>query len=1470
MFKNEQLKSHFQESSTISSEAFIVAEWNMNLPENIDKVGCYKYRKFDTNQQLIVAGFETVPNKYKTIPNTFDSTNLANHYYQQQVSSTYADTGPGSFLSRYNYTLIEQYSLNECLTMFRPRSGINKARYKTNSYLPNFDKNMFQRPRYYIGSKNDKFKYWTSWRKEYFIERGIANITIDRGYNYIDDAAPFVVYNDPVPANRIVIKMQTNVGTYDSGDTLYSDEVRSDPFYGEENRTVPVLWKVQYLQENNWIDAYSFDENSLIYDNGYLVGPDGYVELQYGLQIPNDFIDRFVFNGTYSSFSQLPEDNYDGAAYLVISNENEKGIMYVWSTSLKTYQPFAPEYEWRPVYRSKEQTEEIPNENFLVTDLINPDYYIDSASRNKVYREFSYIRGIRVIVETMNKKDSSFDLIEMSPRLLVNMSDKTLDYNIKKSLGDLGTTSLPVGQLLASTGSMTIFDEDQSFNMNNSDSLISQYVEKTIKFSFYEKIRYVDGNNVHYVPIKSLYSEGFPQADATGYTVNISLRDMFFHLESMPAPQLLVTDASLSYAVATVLDYIGFSNYIFLRNEDEEEITIPYFFVSPDQNVIDVLNELAVATQSAMFFDEYNNFVVMSKNYLMPSVDEREIDFILSGNNAQNDTGIVENETTGTLPNILSISSQDKKIYNDGKISYTNRYIQRTYGSLKQANLIDQEQTWVYKPALLWEVSGTDNTKSINEAVSKQSNFVLSAMPLNSDLPVSLPKVVNRELVDNTIDVGENVYYLSRYAGLLYANAEIIEYDAVQFNVSGIGNVWISNNKEYQDYFSRIPFNGKIYPTGLLRIYAVPYYEIVDGKQQMKNGYCKVEGRGRFDTTVSAHYAGLDPYWTSNDNVRGCRMKSEYLFTTALEIELPTTITGPAGVDNVLAKQSSRTGIIRNFNATNYLTEKDLNKLKSTESGTIQSSSLVFTGPSFTSSENPLDFITYINKDLFRGGYYRHFGTRMRIVGQIDNSDEKLQTPIGNSIYYQTTGSDPTKNINITGGSGGIAIMLNPNNNNGYYFELAALSEDNIDSYLKVDPAGNATTSISNMFFYKIKKDSNSTSAIPVKLWSGLSKILVDDGNFAGQYRVYGEDNPTVYDIAVEYQKFGTTLRFYLYVNNKLVGVVDDNDPLDITVSCAMFVRGSSKCMFENIYALASNVAMNGVFTVGEPLAEVFGSQEINATEALTKYSLSGLISSTYLSGLSSQGGRKYDLWYEEFGTIMRECAYFNVRYDKAYPALYAKISPTFNRIKGYTVSGFYANSYGAEFLIFNATDSALSLDETTGNFLRIQGVTFTQDTTAELTVDDYFGFAQDSTSLSTRSGPLLLNTIQSNSGAYSLETLVDNPQIQDIDPNPIKTSRLKYGKHDFSISSQYIQTDTAAKDLMGWIINKTMTPKKSVGVNMFATPILQLGDIVTLNYKNKDEVDMISSSDTRFVVYNIEYSRSNTGPNMIVYLSEV
>ena len=104
------------------------------------------------------------------------------------------------------------------------------------------------------------------------------------------------------------------------------------------------------------------------------------------------------------------------------------------------------------------------------------------------------------------------------------------------------------------------------------------------------------------------------------------------------------------------------------------------------------------------------------------------------------------------------------------------------------------------------------------------------------------------------MDFGEGVYWITRYNGYFYANGEIIKYDAVEYSVPGVGNVWINNVQEYEYYFAKLPFNGKIYPTGLVRIYSEPNYEEVQGVLRLKNGEVRISYKAMLATLFISLY----------------------------------------------------------------------------------------------------------------------------------------------------------------------------------------------------------------------------------------------------------------------------------------------------------------------------------------------------------------------------------------------------------------------------------------------------------------------------------------------------------------------------------------------------------------------------------------------------------------------------------------
>jgi hypothetical protein len=1824
MFKDETLQNHLETSSTIRTQTAVIAEWNLNISENILQAGNYRYRPTDT------------ASLYRNISSSFDIVDANNFYTGATDSDIKIDGGldddnetPIAFASKQQKEQM-LYSLESCFNRFRPRSGINKLRFFKKKYTHFENVNMARRPRYYMSDKTDNFKYWTSWRYEGSVERGVANKKVGDEY-YIEDAAPYVVYKDIIPTNRIVVKMQTHIGDVElgSGGSFRNKKgTFNDPFFGEQNKATPVRWRVQYLDANdNWTTALSFNRNSVRKNSLPIIGSDGYVELGYGLIVPDEYQEIFAYSGEYVSADFLPpaESVSVGTAYLVLPtiNETGAGTFYI-QNGTGQYSTFSAQYGWQV------QEEEIGSQTNFVTDLTSPVSFTNSADSSLQYKEIQYIKGLRIVVETMNVFDSSLDLIELSPRLTVDLSDKVTSFSMTKHASDLGESGMPVGQLLASTGTLDLFDYDQAFLPENKNSIISSIVTQNLQVKFYEIISGVEQETEaytrtydYYVPLKTMYIDGFPQNSVGDRTVQLTLRDLFFYFESTTAPKIVVENASLSYAISLLLDSAGFSNYVFKRVANETDMVIPHFYVEPDISIAEVLSDLAVSTQSAMFFDEYNNLVVMSKNYMMPTEEQRKHDITLYGTNDTIKDGVQKNKRKQPqLANIISVASQENEVYNDGVLNYSTKYIQKSYSSIRQANLIDRDKTWIYKPSLLWEVSPSTNTKSVNEELSNQSAYSLSAIPLNSNLTNQLPVVINRQLKNNIIDFGEGVYWLSRYNGYFYANGEVIKYDAVEYSVSGLtaeevainnGNkVWITSVQEYQKYFAKLPFNGKIYPTGLVRIYTEPNYETVDNVTYLKNGPVAKHGRIQFGTGQKLpsgeivpvfHNAGLSPYWSSEAALGGVNMDTKYLFgknvdtsftnifsdtilrgtvdikgnqevlvratitgstgnptiiespkhdlnvndliyftssaddlpdnlivgrpylvhsvvdvdkfkikttsgtliqlTTAeltnqsgthswrmaisrpnltgvtiaasdpagdaakltktnhglfsgqpiylsgtmpsgfvantvyiisgvpnantftlkrldgdaltttgtgtvtvtplrfpavfnlsshrfikdekiyfTEANKATSINGLYGVNNYYvsgtglaanrflvssaingerlilpsdsnseakvhanllqfevdkrlvlpnvnelakkfyvekisgtgtlapetvitkidadrnvieifptvvkrfssdktdpstgdlivneirvvdqvptilglagqdqnkrrAKTTTRNGIIKNFMSSSYLEDGAANRLFSTQAGTIQSSALVLNGSSSASNESTPKFVTYVYKKL--EDRFRHFGTRMRIVGKINNNETRGQSPEGSRTYYQATSDSAEKSTSIGGASGGIAVLLNPITNNGYFFELIALTENDTSSYEGSD-------GIHNIVFYKTKRNASATlptaDAIPIKLWGGIASIIADGGQFTGQQRIAAEEKTTVYDLAVEYVKVGKSLKFYLYVNDTLVATVVDDNPLPITNGMALFIRESSRVMFENVYALTDNYSQNTAFKVGSISDSVFGDLEINATNAFRKYSMSGMVQQAYLSGISGNEPPRFNMYFEEFGTIMREAAYMNVRYDKAYPALYAKLAPTFNQLKGYVVSGFVANAYGAEFLIFNSTDSALNLDSTSGNYLRILGVTFTQQSNNELTVDEYFDKLSD----------------LSNPQYESPKTVISPQKIRE-QYYDINFSRTTYGRKQFSITSKYIQTHDDAEEMMGWLTSKLMKPRKSVGVSIFAMPTLQLGDIVKIDYESNEGIDQIAPPETRFVVYSIEYNKALEGPSMTAYLSEV
>jgi hypothetical protein len=102
----------------------------MNMPDNIYKLGNYRYRSQEQGSQFL------------SLINTFDNADAGNFYTGATDADVVIDGGfenngtPQAFISKKEKLKL-LYSLEDCVKPFRPRSGINKATFFNGKYLSN-------------------------------------------------------------------------------------------------------------------------------------------------------------------------------------------------------------------------------------------------------------------------------------------------------------------------------------------------------------------------------------------------------------------------------------------------------------------------------------------------------------------------------------------------------------------------------------------------------------------------------------------------------------------------------------------------------------------------------------------------------------------------------------------------------------------------------------------------------------------------------------------------------------------------------------------------------------------------------------------------------------------------------------------------------------------------------------------------------------------------------------------------------------------------------------------------------------------------------------------------------------------------------------------------------------------------------------------------------------------------------------
>ena len=1101
------------------------------------------------------------------------------------------------------------------------------------------------------------------------------------------------------------------------------------------------------------------------------------------------------------------------------------------------------------------------------------------------------INGLRLVVEAMSEPNIPFEMIELSPRLTVDLTDYTIGASFKTEVPD-NSVGLPVGGITIGSGTISLSNDTNYFLNSNVNSFLQNSMYKNVKIKLFQVLS--SESNSFSIPLKEMYVESWKDND--NFIVEAELQDFMKILQGRKANDIFIanTNVPATFAIQTMLHNLGYTNFKVLSSTKNID-TVNYFFAQKEKTVAEVLDDIAKATQSGIFIDAEGNLTYASREYMMnPQAPES---WWLTSENIKINSGVpnmVEDNTSpysdtysvldiDYLANIVTLTSETSDVINDGEIAYKSRSF-KTYEALPNelfSKAVKKDTGlnsfgFQSKPSIkqIW----SPGDKSSQGEDSNNNDVVLVGSLLKDTLKSS-------RLIDTTVtilksEVASNPF--SRLEDLL-------------------------TNKILTD--NLIDNNIKFITLSNLDVYTFPY----EGYLRIDNEY--INFKGKEYSKISSNKIGYDinKYSrTSNVITLNTVELHEFNINDSITISNTTDINGiytiTATPDDYTVRFASPGSnisekyapdgamIISNLVPEKYITYSEIDKINNEEFSSIGEVSLT-TGRvglklQFEEVSSDATSITYKIVSDGRG----RFGTN--VFDHIGLASES-PIPVGWDktcfhMYNEEIIAPDSAGVLVSSG----AHQINRSNSQYVLDGIGSITEGAI---LISGSKHNLELDVQDFFDSIIEADSTGFNALLIK---SLNLVYPGDSLIQGIYRnlnhVYNSfstrlahvqtkarssteeptsqtpvaglgihvnpNNGTGYFLEVGAsggkELIANNLRFYkTYLSsNKLkaevlfVGTVENVNQSILTTFGDLSTEEGQDAWTN----LKINVENNDTFEIvvqGYSITKVKDTNPLLKTnnvmlfvrgDGSTLFDNVAAVASPNNTFLSLPSYGKFDIYnqgledypaiensesrfYESFGKDVNELKLYDFKYSGR-PILRSVVADLSQIGAGYSIEEFNSNSFGGRLKLRNKTGRTLVLSNGTKNQLGIYGVVMKEDKARMITAS---GLLQDQN--------------------------VTNKIV-----NSISQSRRKHGIKTFNLSSDYIQTYSQASKLMEWVLSKCSQEYQVVKVSIFANPFIEIGDFIKI-YSPKHNIP-----NNIFIVTSIDYEISENGPKMSLELKEV
>lgn len=227
--------------------------------------------------------------------------------------------------------------------------------------------------------------------------------------------------------------------------------------------------------------------------------------------------------------------------------------------------------------------------------------------------EFS---SIYLKVDSLNKAGHFANVIEISPRIERDISDRVIDFSTSYELGEEDQVS-PVGVISSNTGSISIsnaqddavYPDPGYFETSTLYGPLDANVEFKIDFGIDTTTE--GGAGVEWTRLATMYSEEWQQSEDT---MSIDLKDSSKFLQEIKPLALLFENLSIGECIWRILDSVGMNNWEYNVAADASNMRITYFWTNPEETVWRNIQDLCRGTQSVAYIDEDGVFQIKTRD----------------------------------------------------------------------------------------------------------------------------------------------------------------------------------------------------------------------------------------------------------------------------------------------------------------------------------------------------------------------------------------------------------------------------------------------------------------------------------------------------------------------------------------------------------------------------------------------------------------------------------------------------------------------------------------------------------------------------------------------------------------------------------------------------------------------------------------------------------------------------------------